>query len=155
MGDILLPGRQGHGKTKALPWRLHPRMEGRLTDRPGPGGATSGRPDPGEEHSCSAAHLQGGPELRQRMFSMSGRRWFGSGGRREMQCASPRHAGPVCVLGGLEDKHLATSCQGTISLPTASVHPLRPCPARLTLCNPCAGRPPRGPRPQCVREESI
>lgn len=49
MVDILFPGRQGHGKTKPLPWCCHLRMEGSLTDRLGPGWTMSGRPDPGEE----------------------------------------------------------------------------------------------------------
>lgn len=49
MVDVLFPGRQGYSKTKALPWCFHLRMEGSLTDRPGPWWTMSGRPDPGEE----------------------------------------------------------------------------------------------------------
>lgn len=66
--------------------------------------------------------------LRQRMFDMSGLRWFGRSLRLEMQHASPCQTWPVCALGGLNDKHLATSCQGAFSLLTASVHLSTPTP---------------------------
>lgn len=68
------------------------------------------------------------------MLYMSGLSWFGRGMEEgEMQCANPHQSWQVHALGGLKDKHLATSCLWATSLPAASVH--RPTPRVQPISN--------------------